>query len=168
MRRDRLGRPVRRDDDLAAAGVEVVEGVEELLLELLGALEELDVVDEQDVDVAVPLLEVRHLLGAHGVDELVHHRLGRNVSDALRREEVPNVVTDRVEQVGLSEACRAVDEERVVETRRALGDGQGRCVGEAVRGPDDELVERVPGDERRPVVGESLVDDACGVGRGGR
>ncbi len=54
--RDGLGRPVRRDDDLAAPAVQVVERVEELLLELLGALEELDVVDEQHVDLAVPRL----------------------------------------------------------------------------------------------------------------
>ena len=56
---DRLRRPVGRDDDLAALAVELVERVEELLLELLGALEELDVVDEQDVEVAVAALERR-------------------------------------------------------------------------------------------------------------
>ena len=57
---DRLRRPVGRDDDLAALAVELVERVEELLLELLGALEELDVVDEQHVEVAVAALEARH------------------------------------------------------------------------------------------------------------
>ena len=40
--------------------VELVERVEELLLELLGALEELDVVDEQHVELAVAALERGH------------------------------------------------------------------------------------------------------------
>ena len=48
---------VRGEHDLAAALVERVEGVEELLFGVLLALEELDVVDEQHVEVAVALLE---------------------------------------------------------------------------------------------------------------
>jgi hypothetical protein len=51
--RQLLGRPVGADHDLLAGVVEGVEGVEELLLRPLLVLEELDVVDEQDVDVAV-------------------------------------------------------------------------------------------------------------------
>jgi hypothetical protein len=39
--------------------VQGVEGVEELLLRLDLALEELDVVDQQDVDLAVATLELR-------------------------------------------------------------------------------------------------------------
>ncbi len=54
---DRLGRPVRGEDDLLAGAVQVVVGVEELLLESLLVLHELDVVDEQDVAVAVAALE---------------------------------------------------------------------------------------------------------------
>ena len=78
-----FGRPVRGDHDLAAPAVQVVERVEELLLELLGALEELDVVDEQHVDVAVAPLEARHRLRPDRLDELVHHRLGRDVANRL-------------------------------------------------------------------------------------
>ena len=48
-----LRRPVAGDDDLLVGVVQRVEGVEELLLRLLLVLQELDVVDEQDVDVAV-------------------------------------------------------------------------------------------------------------------
>lgn len=50
---EELRRTVGRDHDLVTGVVEVVEGVEELLLELLGVLEELDVVHEQHVDLAV-------------------------------------------------------------------------------------------------------------------
>src|ERR1700759_3717646 len=73
---DRLGCPVGRDDDLPTLAVELVGRVEELLLELLRALEELDVVDEEDVEVAVAPLEAGHGLDPDGVDELVHERLG--------------------------------------------------------------------------------------------
>ena len=64
--------------------VQVVEGVEELLLEPLLALHELDVVDEQDVDLAVAPLERRRRVGADGVDELVEEALGRDVAHAGR------------------------------------------------------------------------------------
>ena len=49
---------VAGEDELAAGLVERVEGVEELLLGLGLALQELDVVDEQDVGVAEARLEV--------------------------------------------------------------------------------------------------------------
>ena len=52
-----LGRQVAGDDDLLVGVVQRVERVEELLLGLHLALQELDVVDEQDVDVAVAALE---------------------------------------------------------------------------------------------------------------
>ena len=54
-----LRRHVARDHDLLVVVVQGVEGVEERLLRLRLALQELDVVDQQDVDVAVPLLEER-------------------------------------------------------------------------------------------------------------
>ncbi len=159
-----FGRPVRGDDDLATSSVQVVERVEELFLELLGAFEELDVVDEQHVDLAVAPLEGRHALGAHRVDELVHHRLGRDVADPLAGEQLAHVVTDRVQQVGLAESGRAVDEQRVVGPSRALGDTERRRVREAVGRTDHELVERVAGVQlgTRPGVG------GLGLGCAGR
>ena len=54
-----------------------------------------------------------------------------------------DVLADRLEQVGLAEAGPAVDEERVVRLRGSFRDGQRRRVREAVRGADDEGVERV-------------------------
>ena len=73
-------RPVGGDDDLAVGAVERVERVEELLLEALLVLHELDVVDEQHVALAVAALEGGGGVGADGVDELVHERLGGHVA----------------------------------------------------------------------------------------
>ena len=142
-RRDRAGRPVGRDHDLPARLVEAVEGVEELLLDPLLVLEELDVVDQEDVVVAVALLEALDALVAQRVDEVVHERLARDVP----RREVAGVLGhvggDRLEEVGLPQPGAAVDEERVVGLRRRLRDRERGRVREAVRRADDERVEGV-------------------------
>ena len=48
-----------------------------------------------------------------------------------------------MEQVGLPEPWRGVEEERVVGLSRKLGDGERGRVGEAVAVADDELIEAV-------------------------
>ena len=80
-----------------------VERVEELLLETFPLLQELDVVDEQDVDFAVAALERRVRLVADRVDELVQESFGRDVAHVVVLVVLVDVVTDRVEQVGLAE-----------------------------------------------------------------
>ena len=126
-RGDRARRPVRRDHDLPPRLVEAVEGVEELLLDPLLVLEELDVVDQEDVVVAVALLEPLDALVAQRVDEVVHERLARDVA----RREVAGVLGhagDGLEEMGLPQPGAAVDEERVVGLRGRLGDGErGAC-----------------------------------------
>ena len=131
-------RPVGRDHDLPAGLVERVEGVEELLLDPLLALEELDVVDQEDVVVAVALLEALDPLVAERVDEVVHERLARDVAGGEVAGVLGHVGGDRLEEVGLAEAGAAVDEERVVGLRRRLGDRERGRVGEAVRRADHE------------------------------
>ena len=74
-------RAVGGEHDLAAAVVERVEGVEELLLGLGLALEELDVVDEQDVDVAEAGLEGVGVAAAERAEELVGEGLAGRAAD---------------------------------------------------------------------------------------
>ena len=66
-----LGRAVGGEHDLAAGVIQRVEGVEELLLGAGLALQELDVVDEQHVDVAEARLEGVGAPTGEGVQELV-------------------------------------------------------------------------------------------------
>ena len=80
--RQLVRRPVGRDHDLPRAAVQVVERVEELGLRLLALGEELDVVDQQDVDLAVALAEPVALPLAHRLDELGHELLRRHVLHA--------------------------------------------------------------------------------------
>ena len=141
--RQLLGRDVAGDDDLLVRVVQGVERVEELLLRLHLALEELDVVDEQDVDVAVAALERRRLVVADGVDEVVRELLRAHVAHAAAVVEAAGVVPDRVQEVGLAQPALAVDEQRVVRLRRRLGHGDGGGVREPVARADDEGVERV-------------------------
>jgi hypothetical protein len=145
--RQLLGRPVRADHDLLVGVVQRVEGVEELLLGAFLVLQELDVVDEQDVDVAVAAAEVLRLAVPDRVDEVVGELLGAHVAHPGALEQVLGVVADGVQQVGLAEPAVAVDEQRVVGPGRRLGDRHGRGVREAVGRPDDEGVEGVLGVE---------------------
>ena len=149
---DGLGRPVGGQDDLLGGALEVVVGVEELLLEALFALHELDVVDEEDVAVPVPALEGQGGRGPEGVDEVVHEGLGGDVEDLAAGVVLGHVVADGVEQVGLAETGVAVNEEGVVGTAGRFRHGLGGGVRQAVRRGGDEVLEgefRVELDRRR-------------------
>ena len=102
-RGDRLGRPVGGDDDLAGRAVEAVEGVEELLLGPFLVLEKLDVVDQEDVHLAIAALEGGGRVVADRVDELVREGLGGHVAHVAVRVVLAHVVPDGVEQVGLAQ-----------------------------------------------------------------
>ena len=70
-----------------------------------------------------------------------------------------------MQEVGLAQPGRPVDEQRVVRPRRALGDRQRGGVREAVRRADDELVEGVAGVQRPRAARAAPLGAA---GRGGR
>ena len=142
-----LGRAVGGEHDLLVGVVEGVERVEELLLGLGLALQELDVVDQQHVDVAVAPLEAVLPVVADRVDELVGELLARDVAHAGAVVERADVVADGVEEVGLAQPGVAVDQERVVGLARRLGDRDRGGVGEPVGRADDEALEDVLGVE---------------------
>ena len=149
---DRLGRPVRGQDDLLRGALEVVVGVKELLLEALFALHELDVVDQEDVAIAIATLESQGGRGAQGVDEVVHERLGRDVEDLAAGVVLGDVVPDGVKKMGLAEPGVPVDEKGVVGTSGCFGHGLGGRMSQPVRGCGDEGLEgefRVQLDSRR-------------------
>jgi hypothetical protein len=118
--------------------------VEELLLGLRLAREELDIVDQEHVRVAVGLLEGFEGARTERPDEVVGERLDSCVTDLGGAAERGYVVADRVEEVGLSEPGRRVQEERVVGLPGEFGDRERRCMSEAVAVANDELVEAIP------------------------
>ena len=70
-RRDLLRQRVGRHHDLLLRVVKRIERVEELLLRRVLARDELDVVHQEDVELAVTALELVHLLEPQRVDQLV-------------------------------------------------------------------------------------------------
>src|SRR5215218_2033203 len=163
-RLDVPGVPVRGYDDLLVLLIERVEGVEEGLLGLDLVLEELDVVDQENVVLAVALLELEGRIVPHRVYEVVGELLAGNVPDPHAGVLVLHVVPHGPQEVGLAEAHAAVDKERVVDQTRGLGDGERRRVGEPVASPDNERIERILGPERPR---RSRVQDGLGALRGG-
>src|SRR5438552_13837021 len=98
--------------------------MDELLLGALLALEGLNVVDEQRVELAVALLEALGAVLAKRGYELGGESLGGRVVDRELGASAPEIVGDRPKQMGLSEARRTVEEQRVVRVARKLGDGE--------------------------------------------
>jgi hypothetical protein len=128
--------------------MELVEGVIELDLSLVFALEELDVVEQEDVRAAIATAELVGALIAHGGDEVA----GELVSGGTDHVEISaeGFVGDGVEEMCLAKAGRCADEEWVVRRTRRARHGHGRGVGEAVAAPDDEGIERKGGIQTRP------------------
>ena len=134
-------RAVAGEDDLAAVGVQVVEGVEELLLRLAFGAKELYVVEQQELHGAVAPAE---LIGPTLSDR------GDEVVDELLRGDVESVDVDlagaqgdRLQEVSLAQAGAAVDEERVVVLSGFFGGREGRRRRDAVGVCDNERPEGV-------------------------
>ena len=143
--RDLGGRPVAGKHDLLVRVEKGVEGVEELVLHPFFAAEELDVVDEQHIDLAVLLAKLRHGAVLDGLDEIVGELFAGDVADPADLAVAGRRVADGLHQVRLAQAHAAVDEQRVVGFGGRLRDRQRRGMGEVVVGADDEGVERVAG-----------------------
>jgi hypothetical protein len=120
--RDLAGRAVAGDHDLLLGIVKRVEDVEELFLRAVLAGDELDVVHEQHVGVAILLPERGQAIEPDGVDHLVEEAIRGDVGQLEMAIAGLDVVADRVHEVRFSETDAAVDEKRVVGLRGDLGD----------------------------------------------
>ena len=77
---DLAGGSVARKDDLLVAVMQGAEGVEKLFLGALLAGEELDIVDHQDIGLAVALTEGDQGVILDGVDKLVGELLAAEIN----------------------------------------------------------------------------------------
>src|SRR6266404_2172045 len=117
--------------------------MEELLLGSFLARNELNIVDQEEIDVAVLGAKLCSAVVADRIDELVGEAFRREVEEAKRRIEACHLVTDGVQEMRLAETDTAVDEERIVGLRWELGDRMASRLSKLVRIADDECVERV-------------------------
>ena len=64
---------------MLAGGVQGIEGVEEFFLGGILAGDKLDIVDEQDVNIAIAIAKFFGLLATNGVDEIVGEFFARDI-----------------------------------------------------------------------------------------
>jgi hypothetical protein len=129
--------------------------------------QELHVVEQQHVDVAVALPEAGEAVLLQRLDEFVGELLGGEVGDLGIGVVAENAVPDGMHEVGLAQAGVAVNEQRVKGLRGRLGHGERRRVGELVVGADDEVLERVPRVERAREVALNRFPQVKGKGQRG-
>ena len=110
QRGDILGRAVTGEHNLLAEIVQMVEGVEELLLRGLLAGEEVDIVNQEHVHRPELLLEQLPLVALDGqVDELVHELFRGGVHHPESGILLPDGVADGLHEVGFAQPGAAIN-----------------------------------------------------------
>ena len=137
-----IGRPVSGQNDLVVVLVEIIEGMEKFLLRGFLAGDKLDIIDEEEVRVAVFVAEFVVAALLQGDDELVGELVALDIDDVVAGMIFMHDAGDGIQQMRLAEAGRAVNEQRVIRLRRIVGDRDGRRVRKAVGRADDEIIKR--------------------------
>ena len=133
--------------------VDIIEGMEKLVLSGLLAGDELDIVHEEKVDVAVLYAKLLRSAVLDGFDHLIGELVALDVGYLLGGVLLVDSLSDGEEKVGLAETGISVDEKGIVDLAGILADGDGGGMGEVVRVADDEAVEGVAGHVRQAVLG---------------
>ena len=136
-------RPIAREHDLFMPVEESVEGVEKFFLRTFFAAEELDVVDQKQIGLAITFPEFDQVVVLDRVDELVDEQLAREIHHFGVLLFRPDVLADRLHQMRLAQSDAAVNEKRVVGLRRRLRDGETGGVRDLVVRPDHERFKSV-------------------------
>ena len=147
--RDRLRGAVARQDDLLLRVVQIIERVEQFLVNLRHATQELDVIDQEAIHAAHALPERGQGADLLRGSEARRERFAGQVQHFRFLRMGRDIVPDRMEEMGLPEARARRDEERIVLLGRLLRDRDRGAMGEPVALPDDERLERVRLDEIR-------------------
>ena len=129
---DLLCRAIRSNHDLTAVVVQCVESVEKLFLRTFFTGQELDIVDQQNVRLAVLLPELLRRGRLDGGDDLVGEHFTVHIHNVEIRVIFFDLHLDRIQQVGLAQTGRAIDEQRVVRTGRVGRNGLRRRIGKLV------------------------------------
>ena len=112
--------------------------MEKFLLGPFPSGQELHVIDDQDVRTPKLVLELCHPVALDVHHQLVGERFRRQIHDPLAPVAAQRRVSDRIDEVCLSEAHAAIHEERVVAVAGPLADGRGRGMRKLVAAADDE------------------------------
>src|SRR5437660_12872012 len=121
-----------------------VESVKEFLLRSLLASEKLDVVNQENISLAITLPEFDEITVLDRVDEFVDEQLTRDVDHLHVSSFRPHILSDGLHQMGFAQANAAVNEQRIVRARRRLRDGKTGGMRDFIVRADDERLECVP------------------------
>src|SRR5689334_5912212 len=122
---------------------ESVECMKKFLLGAFLAPQELNVVDQKEVGLPVTLAELDQVTVLNRVNELVDEQLTRDVNHLHVFSLCPDKLADGLHEMRLAETHAAIDEQRIVCSRRRLGDSETRCMRDFVVRADHEGFEGV-------------------------
>ena len=118
--------------------------MEELFLcSLLSALEEVNVIDQQEIRFPIAPAELSSGSIENGANKLVHELLGSYISDPGCWTTLKSLVCNCLHEMCLPQASITVDEERIVDLSRRLADRMSCRSGQFIRFSDYEEVESV-------------------------
>ena len=137
--------------------VECVEGMEKFFLDTLFTGKELNVVNEQDVGLAITLAEFNELVVLDPIDELVGELFTGKVGHPCVWALTNHLLSDGMQQVGLAKSYSSIKEQGIVGFTRRLSNGKSGAVSHSIIGSNDKGVKSV----ERVEFGRSR------VGRGG-
>ena len=147
LRSEFLGQPrmaIAGDHELATAGQQGVERVQELLLCGFLAGQEMQIVHQESIAIAELLAEDTQLAQAHGLEEAIGEILGGDITHSSLGVGPTQTDVDPFEQVGLSGPRGAVQHKRIGPLTRFLDHAYRRGVCHAVAGTDHEITQSVP------------------------
>lgn len=106
--------PVRGQDDLPPALIELVETMEELLLGLLLPGQKLNIIHQQDVHLPVYSSEFIDGLSSQRCDEEMRELFGRDIDEALPGMQPLDLMGYALYEMGFSEPYASIYEKRIV------------------------------------------------------
>src|SRR4026209_2079231 len=126
-----------------------IERVKEFFLGTLFASEKLDVVYQEEIDLAIGVSEFDEITVLDRVAELIDEQFTGDINHLFVFLLGPTVLADGLHQVGLAETDTAINEQRVVRARGRLRHGKSRGMRNFIVRTDHERFERVPWVEPR-------------------
>lgn len=138
---EQSGVTVGREDDLLAVCLELLEGVEELFLDPLLAVEEVDIIHKEDIHIPEPLPKADQGLLAQGLREEVGEVLGGQQQHLQPREVSPEQAIRPFEQMRLANSHPTVNVQRVDLVAGCIGNLPGRQHRHVIGRTGDELAQ---------------------------
>ncbi len=140
--RNFVRRPVAGHNDLLMGVVQNIKGVKKLLLQGRRFGQKMNIVNQQQVGVAIFIAEVLDAPVLKRVNVFIHQRFAGNIIDVCFGMAV-YIMSDGLHQVRFTEPRAAVNKERVIGLSGCLGHGQRGGMGKLVGRPHHERRKQV-------------------------